>query len=77
MGNPIQYCNTDNPSQIGGVCPNSGGGFVTTTYCCEPPKGLSQLESHCGMPPWGMPHNGGGVNENFAPSFVLVDKGFP
>ena len=25
MGNPIQYRNTDNPSQIGGVSHNKGG----------------------------------------------------
>ena len=31
MGNPIQYRNTDNPSQIGGVSHNKGG-FVITTY---------------------------------------------
>ena len=32
MGNPIQYCNTDNPSQMGGLA-TTRGGFITTTYC--------------------------------------------
>ena len=28
MGNPIQYCNTNNPSQIQGWVSHNKGGFV-------------------------------------------------
>ena len=37
MGNPIQYCNTNNPSKMGGL-PQQWG-VVTTTYHCEIPLG--------------------------------------
>ena len=30
MVNPTQYRNTDNPSQIGGVSHNKGGGLIIT-----------------------------------------------
>ena len=60
MGNPIQYHNTDNPSKIGGLA-TTVEGFVTTTYHCETPQGLSQWESHCGMTPGGTTMGGGSL----------------
>ena len=54
MGNPIQYHNTNNPSQIGGgVCHNSGG-FVATTYHSEPPQVFHNGKTVVVCPPRGI-----------------------
>ena len=34
MGNPIQYCNTNNPSQIQGWVSHNKGGFHKTASVC-------------------------------------------
>ena len=37
MGNPIQYHNTDNPSQMGGVSHNKGGFSQQPIILINPP----------------------------------------
>ena len=68
MENPIQYLNTDNPSQMGGwVCQNSGG-FVTTTYRCEKnPWGFHNGKAFVVCPLEHTTTGGDWVNENFTP----------
>ena len=74
MGNPIQYHNTDNPSQIifkcGGL-PQQGGGVVTTTYHCDKnpvvfDNGKAIVVCPPPPPPRAVPQRG--VNENFTPA---------
>ena len=55
MGNPIQYCNTDNPSQIQGWVSHNKGGFCKTAFIVI-------------VRPRGVP---GGVNENVSPADFL------
>ena len=40
MENPIQYCNTDNPTQMGGVSHNKGGLSLQPIVMINPPRGL-------------------------------------
>ena len=39
MENPIQYCNTDNPSQMGGVSHNRGVNHNAFIVMISPPLG--------------------------------------
>ena len=60
MGNLIQYHNTNNPSQMGGICHNSREGFVTTTYCCEnPPRVFHNGKAIVVHPPRAYQNRGG------------------
>ena len=60
MGNPIQYRNTDNPSQIQGWVSHNKGGFHKTASVC---RGGANHNAFIVMvrPPG---RTGGGVNEN-------------
>ena len=60
MGNPIQYCNTDNPSQMG------GGGLATTKGCLSQqpivfinPSGLIKTGKPLWYAPRGVPQREG------------------
>ena len=64
MENPIQYCNTDNPSQIQGWVSHNKGGFHKTTSVC--PRGANHNAFIVMVHPLG-PTGGGGVNENVSP----------
>ena len=63
MGNPIQYRNTDNPSQIQGWVSHNKGGFHKTTSVC--PGGANHNAFIVMVRPPGRTQ--GGVNENFSP----------
>ena len=52
MGNPIQYHNTNNPSQMGGGVATTVAGLLQQPIILNP-QGLSQWENCCGMPPPG------------------------
>ena len=73
MGNPIQYHNTDNPSQMGEGLATTVGGFVTTTYHCENPPGSFTTGKPLWYAPLGLPQ-GGGRNENFTPAVTQFPK---
>ena len=62
MGNPIQYCNTDNPSQIQGWVSHNKGGFIK--WLQYAPRGLIIMPLSLWYAPRGVPR---GVNENFSP----------
>ena len=70
MGNPIQYCNTDNLSQMGGGVATTSGGVVTTTYHCETPPGSFTMEKALLYTPLGILQRG--VNENFTPGHPSI-----
>ena len=60
MENPIQYRNTDNPSQMGGLATTRGGLSQQPIVMINPPPGLIIT----GKPLWYTPgayHNGGGL----------------
>ena len=61
MGNPIQYCNTDNPSQIQGWVSHNKGGFVKQPL----------LLWYAPLPG---AYPGGGVNENVSPVPIPVPE---
>ena len=69
MGNPIQYRNTDNPSQIGGVSHNKGGANHNAFIVMISPPGAYHNDKCVMINPPGAYHNGG-VNENLTPGFI-------
>ena len=62
MGNPIQYRNTDNPSQIQGWVSHNKGGFIKQLQYT--PGGANHNAFIIMVHPRGVPR---GVNENVSP----------
>ena len=79
MGNPIQYRNTDNPSQMGGgeVCQNSEVVCHNNLSLWTPPPQVFHNGKAVVVCPVGVYHNGE-INENFTPAwpfhFYLVQR---
>ena len=70
MGNPIQYHNTDNPSQMGGGYHNSWEGLLQQSIVVKTPPGVfPNGKAIVVCPPWGIPK--WGVNENFTPAILF------
>ena len=59
MGNPIQYHNTDNPSQIGGVSHNKRGANHNAFILMISPPGAYHNDKCVMINPPGAYHNGG------------------
>ena len=74
MENPIQYCNTDNPSQMGGLA--TRGGLWQKPIIMMNPPGLIITGKLLWYAPLGHTAMGGGVNENFTAvhSPTMCDK---
>ena len=66
MGNPIQYRNTDNPSQIGGLATTRGGANHNAFIIMISPPEVYHNDKCVMINPPGAYHNGG-VNENLTP----------
>ena len=59
MGNPIQYRNTDNPSQIGGVSHNKGGLIIMHLSLWLAPPGRTTTINALWLTPPGRTTTGG------------------
>ena len=63
MGNPIQYRNTNNPSQMGALATTRGDLSQQPIVFINPPPGLIKTGKPLWYAPWAFCN--GGVNENF------------